>query len=236
MARILITAGPTYEPIDAVRFIGNRSSGKLGSSLADRAVELGWEVRILLGPNAVLPIEDGVDVVRFSSAKNLEDTLGQHLAWCDCLVMAAAVADYRPKACEVDCSGKRRRTGADLSISLESTPDLLAGCSKNSRSNQLLVGFALEPAEEIEASALRKLAKKNVDLIVANPLETMDADTIHARLIGNQGRGMNFDQTTDGSISKDAFASWLLGHLDALVAERLSSANTTTESTSHVEL
>ncbi len=236
MARILITVGPTYEPIDAVRFIGNRSSGKLGSSLADRAAELGWEVRILLGPNAVLPIEDGVDVIRFASAQDLQDALGQHLAWCDCLVMAAAVADYRPKACEVDCSGKRRRTGGDLSISLESTPDLLAGCSKNARSNQLLVGFALEPADELEASALRKLGEKNIDLIVANPLETMDADAIHARLIGNQDRGMNIDQTTDGSISKDAFAAWLLGHLDSLVAERISPAHTNTESTSHVKL
>jgi len=236
MARILITAGPTYEPIDAVRFIGNRSSGKLGSSLADRAAELGWEVRILLGPNAAMPIKDTVDVVRFSSAQSLQDALGQHLAWCDCLVMAAAVADYRPKACEVDCSGKRRRTGADVSIALESTPDLLAGCSKNARKNQLLVGFALEPAEELEASALRKLVKKDIDLIVANPLETMDADTIHARLIGNQDHGMNFDQSTDGAISKDAFASWLLGHLESLVAERLNSAHTTTESTSHVEL
>jgi len=197
---------------------------------------LGWEVRILLGPNAVLPIEDRVDVVRFTSAQSLQDVLGQHLAWCNCLVMAAAVADYRPKACEVDCSGKRRRTGEDLSIALESTPDLLSGCSKNARTDQLLVGFALEPAAEMVASANRKLAKKDIDLIVANPLETMDADTIEAQLIGNRDRGINFEQHTDGSISKDAFASWLLGHLDALVAERLNSANTTTESTSHVEL
>tara|TARA_R110000868_G_scaffold241497_3_gene496622 strand:- start:323466 stop:324176 length:711 start_codon:yes stop_codon:yes gene_type:complete len=236
MARILITAGPTYEPIDAVRFIGNRSSGKLGSNLADRAEQLGWEVRILLGPNAETPKEPGVDVVRFASAQDLEDALGQHLAWCDCLVMAAAVADYRPKACEVDCEGKRRRTGDDLSIALESTPDLLAGCSKDARPNQLLVGFALEPADELEASALRKLAKKDIDLIVANPLDTMDADSIDARLIGNTDHDIQFDQSTDGPIRKDAFATWLLGHLDTLVQTRLHNPRTNTESPSHVAL
>tara|TARA_R110002072_G_scaffold107123_2_gene233455 strand:- start:2356 stop:3066 length:711 start_codon:yes stop_codon:yes gene_type:complete len=236
MARILITAGPTYEPIDAVRFIGNRSSGKLGSNLADRADELGWEVRLLLGPNAETPENTGVEVVRFASAQDLEDALAQHLAWCDCLVMAAAVADYRPKACEVDCEGKRRRTGDDLSIELESTPDLLAGCSKNARTNQLLVGFALEPVEELEASALRKLAKKDIDLIVANPLETMDADAIDARLIGNTDHGIEFDQNTGGPIRKDAFATWLLGHLDELVQSRINTPRTNTESTSHASL
>ncbi len=232
MARILITAGPTYEPIDAVRFIGNRSSGKLGSNLADRAVELGWEVRLLLGPNAVVPRDGGVEVVRFSSTQDLEDALSQHLGWCDCLVMAAAVADYRPKSCEVDCTGKRRRTGGDVSIALESTPDLLAGCSGDARDDQLLVGFALEPRDELEASGLRKLVKKNIDLIVANPLETMDSDSIEARLIGNTDRGIDCDELTDGPISKEAFASWLLGHLDTLVADRMNTANT--ESNTHV--
>jgi len=236
LARILITAGPTYEPIDAVRFIGNRSSGKLGSNLADSAFKLGWEVRLLLGPNAVTPDESGVEVVRFASAQDLEDALGQHLAWCDCLVMAAAVADYRPKACEVDCSGKRRRTGEDLSIALESTPDLLAGCSKKARENQLLVGFALEPQDQLESSALRKLTKKDIDLIVANPLETMDAESIHARLIGNPDRGVTYDQSTEGAITKPMFATWLLGHLDSLVTKRMNNEKTTTESASHVEL
>ena len=227
MARILITAGPTYEPIDAVRFIGNRSSGKLGSSLADRAVELGWEVRLLLGPNTVLPGDAGVEVVQFSSTQNLEDALSQHLGWCDCLVMAAAVADYRPKSCEVDCAGKRRRTGGDVSIALESTPDLLAGCSQNARDDQLLVGFALEPAKELDASARRKLIKKNIDLIVANPLETMDGDSIDAKLIGHEGRGIEFDERTDGPISKGAFATWLLEHLEPLVAMRINQQENT---------
>ncbi|MBO6514171.1 MAG: phosphopantothenoylcysteine decarboxylase [Phycisphaerales bacterium] len=230
MARILITAGPTYEPIDAVRFIGNRSSGKLGSNLADRALELGWEVRLLLGPNAQVPDEQGVEVVRFQSCQDLEDALAEHLDWCDCLVMAAAVADYRPKPDEVNTDGKRRRTGDDLNIALESTPDLLAGCSKNARQDQLLVGFALEPRDRLESSALKKLAKKDIDLIVANPLETMDSNTIDARLIGNESRGLSFDEQTDGPMSKEDFASWLLGHLDALVSQRCDRMHSCTES------
>ena len=233
MARLLISAGPTYEPIDAVRFIGNRSSGKVGASLADRAAELGWEVRLLLGPNAQVPAHEGIEIVRFGSAQDLEDALAEHLSWCDCLIMAAAVADYRPKACEVDCEGKRRRTGDDLSINLESTPDLLAGCSKRARTDQLLVGFALEPADQLEASALRKLSKKDIDLIVANPLETMDGDTIEARLIGNADHGLNVDLSTDGCISKPKFATWLIGHLTDLVENR-KNQNSEAETSSHV--
>ncbi len=220
MARLLISAGPTYEPIDAVRFIGNRSSGKVGSSLADYAAAEGWEVRLLLGPNAQVPTDAGVEVIHFGSAQDLENALSEHLSWCDCLIMAAAVADYRPKPCEVDCDGKRRRTGGDLSIQLESTPDLLAGCSKIAREDQLLVGFALEPAEELEASALRKLAKKDIDFIVANPLETMDSDTIEARLIGNPEHGFDTDLSTEGCITKDGFAEWLIQNLTDLVEER----------------
>ncbi len=149
--------------------------------------------------------------------------------------MAAAVADYRPKACEVDCEGKRRRTGDDLSINLESTPDLLAGCSKKARVDQLLVGFALEPADQLEASALRKLNKKDIDLIVANPLETMDGDMIDARLIGNTDHGLDVDLNTGGRITKPEFATWLIGHLADLVETR-KNQNTNAETSSHASL
>lgn len=217
---MLISAGPTYEPIDAVRFIGNRSSGKLGSSLADRADELGWDVRLLLGPNAIEPSRKGVDVFRFTSCADLEAALAQHLAWCDCLVMAAAVADYRPKASETDLCGKRRRVAGDLTLELESTPDLLKGCADQARGDQLLVGFALEPAEELMASARRKLEKKGIDLIVANALETMDSDSIEAWLVGNSARGFDMVNTTDGAISKARFASWILRQLEPLVEQK----------------
>jgi phosphopantothenoylcysteine decarboxylase/phosphopantothenate--cysteine ligase len=239
LARILITAGPTYEPIDAVRFVGNRSSGKLGARLAERALALGWAVKLLLGPNAEQPVGAGIEIIRFESSYDLETLLQKHLTQCDCLVMAAAVADYRPEPCEVDRGGKRRRTGEDLVLKLEPTPDLLAGCAKNARSDQLLVGFALEPVDELESSARRKLATKKIDLIVANPLETMNSETIDARLIGNVDRGIQIDKHTDGPIDKNAFATWLLEHLDQLLKKKYSSSDPAsptapnTESSSH---
>ena len=221
--RLLISAGPTYEPIDAVRFIGNRSSGRLGTSLADRAVEMGWDVTLLLGPNAVLPHDPRVRLVRFHSCQDLENRLAEHLPHCDTLIMAAAVADYRPVAAEVNLEGKRRREGGELTIQLESTPDLLAGCSEQARSDQLLVGFALEPKERLLESANRKLKRKNIDLIVANPLETMDADSIEAVLIGNPERGLATEAETPGIISKPEFAHWLLTELTLLTNQRRAS-------------
>lgn len=236
MARILITAGPTYEPIDAVRFIGNRSSGKVGAAIADRATELGWEARLLLGPNAVMPEDPRCDIIRFESTRDLQTALDKHLAWCDCLVMAAAIADYRPRANEVDPNTKRRRTGEVLDLSLEPTPDILARCAQSARADQLLVGFALEPADTLIESAKAKLSKKNIDLIVANPLETMDAGSIDARLIGNRDRGITLDTQTDGKVTKAAFADWLLAQIDPFVQDRIQSTTPNPESTTHVEL
>lgn len=227
--RVLITAGPTYEPIDAVRFIGNRSSGRLGCALADHAAELGWDVTLLLGPNAAVPNDPGVQVIRFLSCQDLENRLRDHLPQCDTLIMAAAVADYRPKADEVDLESKRRREGGDMSIKLESTPDLLAGCSRQAREDQLLVGFALEPRDRLVESALRKLDRKQIDLIVANPLETMDADSIEALLIGNPDRGLDLRLETPGVITKPDFARWLIEQLTPLTLRRREalSGNTT---------
>ncbi len=228
--RLLITAGPTYESIDAVRFIGNRSSGRLGCALADQAADTGWAVTLLLGPNAVTPTHDGVDVVRFQSTQDLHDLLQTHLPKADTLIMAAAVADYRPAPDEIDLHGKRKREGGNLSIKLESTPDLLAGCSQLAREDQLLVGFALEPRDRMISSATNKLSKKNIDLIVANALETMDSDSIEATLLGNADRGVDFEQSTDGTITKSAFAAWLISHITPMTLSRMGIA---TESTTN---
>jgi len=218
--RLLITAGPTYEPIDAVRFIGNRSSGRLGSALADEAARRGWRVTLLLGPNAIRPEDQRVDVVRFQSTADLQSLLRVHLPSCDVLVMAAAVADFRPVADEVDPHGKRRRTKEGLTLQLEATPDLLMGCSSAARPDQLLVGFALEPEKDLLDSARSKLRRKSIDLIVANPLETMDSPHIRAWLVGNADRGLSLTLQTDGAILKERFASWLLEHLTPLALQR----------------
>ena len=122
--------------------------------------------------------------------------------------MSAAVADYRPKG--GTASGKIRRGEAALTIELESTPDLLASLGANRRPGQLLVGFALEPSVRLEQSAKEKLARKSIDLIVANPLETMESGEIEARVLGRRGE----DFTTEGKTPKSEFANWLLNIIE----------------------
>ena len=209
--RLLITAGPTHEPIDAVRFIGNRSSGRLGVSLAESAVRQSWHVRLLLGPTCVNAEDSRVEVVRFRTCADLEAALATHAPWCDVLVMAAAVADYRPATTPEMLAGKRRRTGDKMVLELEPTPDLLAGVSRNRRPDQTFVGFALEPRAEMLDSARSKLARKSLDMIVANPLETMDAPTIEATVLTSDGTS----RSTDGSLPKSDFGPWLLSIIEA---------------------
>jgi len=211
---VVITAGPTQEPIDDVRFIGNRSSGRLGIALALEACARGHNVTLLLGPIPALePDEFGRSltgirthgkVVRFRTTDDLERALEEYGASADVIVMSAAVADYRPK--KGVATGKIRRGDAGLSLELEPTPDLLAGLGRKRKKGQLLVGFALEPRDRLLESARQKLERKAIDLIVANPLETMESDEIEARVLGKQGE----DFSTNGRMGKSAFAPWLL--------------------------
>lgn len=212
LGRLLITAGPTQEPIDQVRYIGNRSSGRLGIALAEHAAQAGWDVTLLLGPTPRTPADSRVLVHRFRTTADLHALLQAHFPLSDVLVMAAAVADYRPKKEETDAEGKIRRLAGGLTLHLEPTPDLLAGCAAHKRPGQLVVGFALEPRSRLMESAKSKLQRKSLDLIVANPLETMDAGTIEAVVLGKDGT----QRTTDGAVEKDRFADFLLG----ILAER----------------
>jgi phosphopantothenoylcysteine decarboxylase/phosphopantothenate--cysteine ligase len=208
--RLLITAGPTHEPIDDVRFIGNRSSGRLGVALAEEADLRGWAVTLLLGPVALRPERPRVAVRPFRSTADLQALLAEEFPRCDTLVMAAAVADFRPRG--GPGAGKIRRGDAGLTLELESTPDLLAGCAASKRPGQLVIGFALEPADRLLQSARDKARRKGADAIVANPLETMDSDRIDATLVTAEGPAA----TTGGPIAKAAFAGWLLDRLGAL--------------------
>jgi len=210
---VVITAGPTQEPIDEVRFIGNRSSGRLGIALALEACARGHNVTLLLGPIPALePDEFGRSltgirthgkVVRFRTTEDLERSLAEHCPNADVIVMSAAVADYRPK--KGTASGKIRRADAGLSLELEATPDLLAGLGSKRKKGQLLVGFALEPRDRLLESARQKLGRKAIDLIVANPLETMESGEIEARVLGKSGE----DFSTNGRMAKSVFAPWL---------------------------
>lgn len=216
---MLITAGPTHEPIDSVRFIGNRSSGRLGVELAQSAAKQGWRVRLLLGPLCQPPeAHSRLSVERFRTTADLQGLLSEEFPKCDVLVMAAAVADYRPKI-DADAlkkaNGKLKRDAAGLTIALEATPDLLAGLRGLKRVDQTTVGFALEPAERLEESAKDKLVRKGLDAIVANELRTMESSSIKASVFVRDGRRID----TDGEVSKAKFGPWLLKVIDELRGE-----------------
>lgn len=220
--RLVITAGPTQEPIDAVRYLGNRSSGRLGIALACEAAGRGHDVTLLLGPTPRQCDDSRVRVVRFRTTADLQLLLREAVPACDALIMAAAVADYRPVvrshagAPPIDPSThKLPRQGGPLSIDLVPTPDLLAERVQARRPGQVFVGFALEPRERLVDSARAKLARKGVDMIVANPLETMDAETIEATLVHAGGAV----EPAGSMTSKEAFAPWLLDRVERLVAD-----------------
>jgi len=210
--RLLITAGPTHEAIDAVRYLANRSSGRLGIALADEAHARGWRVTLLLGPTHLEPTGAGVATVRFGSTAELEQALVEHLTGCDALIMAAAVADFRPRE-PASAQAKIKRSGKSLMIELEPTPDLLARASRGKRPEQVFVGFALEPTESMLESALDKLDRKGLDMIVANPLETMDAADIEATILSREAPRDPVETERLPPMTKPEFASELIDRI-----------------------
>lgn len=168
--KILVTAGPTYEAIDPVRFIGNHSTGKMGYDIADAAANLGAEVVLVSGPTFLKPKNNTVEVIRISSAQEMYDACHQFFDKMDVAIAAAAVADYRPKNV---AQQKIKKNDATFTIELEKTKDVLASLGQIKK-NQYLIGFALETENEIE-HAKQKIQKKNLDLIVLNSLNDSGA-------------------------------------------------------------
>jgi phosphopantothenoylcysteine decarboxylase / phosphopantothenate---cysteine ligase len=184
--RVLVSAGPTQEPIDPVRFISNRSSGKMGYALAEAAQARGAQVILVTGPTA-LPIPRGVEIVSVATAEEMLKALSTRLAWSTTIIMAAAVADFRlmhPASQKIKKEGWTGQT-----LDLERTTDILASLSAQ-RTTQLIVGFAAETSDLI-ARAKDKLAAKGLDLIVANDVTVEGAgfgsDQNAATLIDRQG-------------------------------------------------
>lgn len=209
--RVLITAGPTYEPIDAVRFIGNRSSGRLGVALADEAARSAnvSSVTLLLGTGAsAQPTHPNVQTHRFTSSADLTQLLDEHFAQCDLLIMAAAVADYRPVTVKDHKLERSNDATSRLQLELEPTPDLVAGIAKSKRPSQQIIAFALEEPSQLIDRATRKMQRKGVDGIVANPLDTMDSGEIDATLLLANG-----SRESPGQLSKLEFAAWLIRQL-----------------------
>lgn len=185
--RVLVSAGPTQEAIDPVRFISNRSSGKMGYAVAQAACERGAEVVLVSGPTALAP-PAGVELVPVVTAEEMAKALAQRFDWATVLVMAAAVADFRPRR---PAARKVKKTGgAWQSLDLEPTTDILATLSK-ARTAQVLVGFAAE-TEALLSHAREKLARKGLDLIVANDVTVegagFGADSNAAVLLDRLGR------------------------------------------------
>jgi phosphopantothenoylcysteine decarboxylase/phosphopantothenate--cysteine ligase len=164
--KILITAGPTYEAIDPVRFIGNHSSGKMGFDIANEAANLGAEVVLVSGPTHYKAKNASIKVVNVISAQDMYEACYEYFNNVDAAIAAAAVADYRPKEVALQ---KIKKNAAEFSIELEKTKDILSSLGAIKK-NQFLVGFALETENEIENAKL-KIQKKNLDLIVLNSLQ-----------------------------------------------------------------
>jgi phosphopantothenoylcysteine decarboxylase / phosphopantothenate---cysteine ligase len=163
--RVLVTAGGTREPIDAVRYVGNRSSGRMGFALADEAARRGAEVTVVAA-NVSLPRTDGVTYVDVETAAELERATREAFREADLLLMAAAVADFRPSSPETSKISKSGRDG--LTVELEPTTDVLAALGAERRPGQTIVGFAAEHGEGGEERAREKLVRKGVDAIVLN--------------------------------------------------------------------
>ncbi len=164
--KILVTAGPTYEAIDPVRFIGNHSSGKMGFDIAEYAAGLGAEVILVSGPTHLKPKNSGINLVNVISAQEMYDASHRYFGDVDVAISAAAVADYKPK---FPATQKIKKTEDAFTIELEKTQDILASLGKV-KQKQFLIGFALETENEIENAKL-KIQKKNLDLIVLNSLQ-----------------------------------------------------------------
>jgi phosphopantothenoylcysteine decarboxylase / phosphopantothenate---cysteine ligase len=188
--KVLITAGPTYEAIDPVRFIGNHSSGKMGFAIAEEAAKAGAEVILVTGPVALKTFHPSIERIDVTSAEEMAAVCFKHFPDAQVAVLSAAVADFKPKA--VSSSKIKKQEGFHV-IELEQTTDILASLGKTKTSEQLLVGFALETDKELE-NALKKLDSKNADLIVLNSLNDQGAgfktDTNRVTLIrkGNKTR------------------------------------------------
>lgn len=186
--KIVITAGPTFEKIDPVRFIGNYSSGKMGFALAEECAQRGAEVTLIAGPVALQTVHPHIQRVNIESAEEMYTTTTKAFRQADIAILCAAVADYRPQ--EQKDEKIKREQDETLSLSLVRNKDIAAALGKEKRENQLVVGFALETNDGI-ANANEKLARKNLDMIILNSLQDEGAgfqyDTNKVTIIDRKG-------------------------------------------------
>lgn len=201
--KILITAGPTYEKIDPVRFIGNYSSGKMGFALAEECASRGAEVTLVAGPVSIEVNHPGITRINVESADEMFNAATDIFPEMDAAILCAAVADYKPKQ---QADEKIKRTDDELSIELIPNRDIAANLGQEKKKNQILVGFALETTDE-EQNALKKIKKKNLDFIVLNSLNDSGAgfryDTNKIAIIDKNGQKKDFSLKSKKEVAKD---------------------------------
>ena len=211
--KILITAGPTYERIDPVRFIGNFSSGKMGFALAEECASRGAEVLLITGPTALSLSHPNIRRVDVESALDMYDAAVKAFPETDAAILSAAVADYRPAQWSEEKI--KRREWEEITITLTPNPDIAAALGEIKKRDQLIIGFALETSNE-ESNAIRKLEVKNFDFIVLNSLQDEGAgfghDTNKVTILSRGGEKNSFELKTKKEVAKDivdtAFASF----------------------------
>ncbi len=199
---ILVTAGPTYEAIDPVRFIGNHSSGKMGIMIAEEAARQGAQVTLVCGPSG---LKSSANIARkdVTSAQEMYDYTVPLFKGADIAILCAAVADYRPKNIAAQ---KIKKANSSLTIELEPTPDILAELGRRKISTQILVGFALETENGLE-NAKEKMKRKNCDMIVLNSLSDEGAgfghNTNRVTVLDRQGNIATFGLETKAQVAMD---------------------------------
>lgn len=200
--KILITAGPTYEPIDPVRFIGNHSSGKMGIAIAEEMQKRGAVVSLVLGPSNI-KVAAGIKLIQVKTASEMFNACEKIFPETDIAIMSAAVADYTPIKTSTE---KIKKTENDFSVPLTKTKDILKTLGGLKKNGQLLIGFALETNNETE-NALQKLQSKNADMIILNSLQDAGAgfghDTNKITIFDKTGKTYPFDLKSKKEVAKD---------------------------------
>jgi phosphopantothenoylcysteine decarboxylase / phosphopantothenate---cysteine ligase len=201
--KVMVTSGPTFEPIDPVRFIGNHSSGKMGTCIAEALAQQGAQVIFITGPAKVTPQHPNIEIISVQSAEEMLNEALTNFQLVDIAIMAAAVADFTPLNVS---QSKIKRKSEDISIKLKPTKDIAALLGKLKKKNQLLVGFALETDREFE-NAAKKLKSKNLDAIVLNSLNDQGAgfgcNTNKITIINRNNKTLSFELKTKTEVAND---------------------------------
>lgn len=203
--KVLITAGPTYEAIDPVRFVGNHSSGKMGYSLAEEAARLGARVYLISGPTSLQVEHSGIERLNVVSADEMYQATHRYVGDADIAIFSAAVSDFRPREVATE---KIKKTGGSFTLELVRTEDILASVGSIKKKGQFLVGFALETENELE-NAKVKLSAKNLDMIVLNSLRDKGAgfksDTNKISILLSDGQVIDYELKPKEEVAEDIF-------------------------------